>query len=92
MSILSELVTIYKRERGGRYDPRRPSSRSPTARGLTRGSLGATGARLFQGRNSEAGAQKELEILNSPSFQGFINSIAPSTPILDAYRRARSGS
>lgn len=79
----SELVRLFleqSKSRGG-IPLVRKGMRSPTPRGVTRGTLGVLGSRLFRGRNSDASEQRETAILNSPIFQAFVSSFAPRTSV-----------
>ena len=52
----------------------RPTTdRSPTLPGIARGTMGATGSRLFAPRNPDAGVTKERQqLLDSPIMQAFM--------------------
>ena len=88
MAQLSELVALVKKMRSqqhGQVGPR--TGTAPTAlRGFTRGAIGSSGARLFKGRNSAAGAQKELKMLESPVMKAYMQQTSPSTPMTDYLR------
>ncbi|OHD28415.1 MAG: hypothetical protein A2Y38_16705 [Spirochaetes bacterium GWB1_59_5] len=84
MAQLSEIVAMFKKQQNanksrGRTGPQ--VGRSPTMPGVMRGTMGSMGAKTFQGRNSSAGEQKELELMNSPVFQSFMMQNTPMTPI-----------
>lgn len=84
MAQLSELVALFRKSQAP-ATPRGPrtSARQRSPRGVTRGALGAYGSRAFKGRNSEAGSDKEREMMNSPIFKAFLAKFNPSTPITD---------
>ena len=93
MGQLSELVTMFEKQQGAKHQPGRPgprtSSRAPAMPGMTRGTSGVLGSRTFQGRNSMAGENKEMEKLQSPIFQAYMQQMNPGTPMLDYLRGSR---
>jgi hypothetical protein len=58
-----------------------------SARGWGKLATGTTGAKQFQGRNSQADLGKEQQTLQSPIMQSFLQSSTPQTPITDMLKR-----
>lgn len=71
MAALSELVQLFKQRQRG------------AAQGNVTFGAGSSGARTFQGRDSEAGSKKEQQIMQSPVFKAFVSQFKPSTPFTD---------
>lgn len=57
----------------------------PGTKGLRRG-VGSYGARPYQSRNPDAGAQREQQLMQSPVFSAFMEQFNPKTPVTDALR------
>ena len=74
MAQLSELVSRFRQQN------------APTARGHARGGIGSTGAVPFQGRNVDAGIDKERQIMESPEFNKF-GQFVRRTPVTDYLKK-----
>ncbi len=57
-----------------------------TRPGFAKGSSGSMGAKMFQGRNSQAGLNKEQETLQSPIMDQFMKQQNPKTPVTNMLR------
>ena len=71
---LSVLADLVKKMQGAKNKNRKSKS------GWARPAYGSTGANPLKERNSEAGLNKEKEVLNSPIMQSFLRK---PTPIAD---------
>ena len=86
MAQLSEVAAAFKKSmpqhNGQRFGPR-TSNRPVAVKGFARGTMGSTGARSIQSRDSMAGLKKELDMMNSPLFKAFLKQQHPDTPVLN---------
>lgn len=93
MADLSLILDIFRRSQGAKQQPGRPgirlSASAPALPGYARGAAGTMGSRTFQGRDSDAGSRKELEMMNSPIFRSYMQSRIPQTPISNWLNGAR---
>lgn len=82
---LSLLSQMFQKQNNAKFNPGKPftraSSAPPAQTGFARGASGSSGANLFRGRNSDAGAQKEVSEMQSPIFKAFLQKLAGHTPI-----------
>jgi hypothetical protein len=63
------------------------TSPGPTAtRGAVRGSGLSSGAAMFRSRNSNAGAEKEEQFMQSPIFRAYLKQYYPATHMQDFMR------
>lgn len=84
------MVKKAQSEQSGKPGTR--TSAGPTALpGMARGSMGSTGVRTFQPRDSEKGLKKEMEYLNSPIFKAYMMKLVPQTPVTDFLSGVKSG-
>lgn len=94
MGQLSQLVSMFEKQKGAKHQPGRPGARvnssAPAMPGQVRGTSGVLGSRTFQSRDSQAGQNKELEALRSPVFAAYMNQLHPQTPMLN-WLQGRTG-
>lgn len=55
------------------------SKHAPGPKGFAKGSTGAAGSQFLQVRDTKAGLRKEMEYMNSPVFQQFLEGLVPQT-------------
>lgn len=72
MAQLSALARLVKRNAFEEFDTEGPGPRSPTKKGFTRGTMGATGSRGLQHRNPDAQEDEEREMMQSPVMEAFL--------------------
>jgi len=77
---LSVLADLLKKQQNAKNQNRKSKP------GWGRPTYGSTGAQPFKGRNSQAGLNKEREMLNSPIMQEFMRK---PTPIFDKFGMGR---
>lgn len=90
---LSLVLDIFKKSQGAKQQPGKPgirlSASAPAMPGYGRGSMGTMGAVPFKGRDSDAAARKNFEMMNSPVFRAYMSKQMGQTPITDYLARMR---
>lgn len=95
MPALSLVFESFRKAQGQKHNPgvfgARKDNSSPATPRSVRGSTASLGSRTFKGRDSEAGAKKEFEKMNSPIFRAYMERLSPKTPISDRYGKGGRG-
>ena len=66
LSVLAEMVRKAAK-----------AKHAPTPKGVPRGAMGSYGSRPYKSRNPEAGLHKEMEFMEDPVFQSFVENLVP---------------